>query len=249
MGRTLPAAYVIATYRPAEHHLDTADLPSGLLLRGFRIPDLQPSKKSLLEYIELRRRHAPILALVNSMQAHREIPATFDGEAAAFAVNRPEGRLQVGERYRIPGPDGNEVDATLESGTVIPQWKAASCVFFTDDQNRLIVNVPLSDDELKAFEQHPSTFFGVIDRNAGRKRPKDPLDMFDFLLDTYGKSSKEKLLEFMAGAHDLDRLRTMSRDDLANEYCARMASSLMAHRENSEPIDRTPSHPDGSSTS
>jgi hypothetical protein len=53
------------------------------------------------------------------------------------------------------------------------------------------------------------------------------LDWFDFLWETYSSSTKEKLIELMGHALDVERLKEMTREDLADEYCARMASAMM----------------------
>lgn len=84
IGKALPEAYVIATYDPDEHHLDAVDLPFGMLLWGFHIDDLKPRLKTLQQQVEICQRHAPIFALLESMQKHRRIPVTFDGEAEAL---------------------------------------------------------------------------------------------------------------------------------------------------------------------
>ena len=90
-----------------------------------------------------------------------------------------------------------------------------------------MVQIPLTEEELQAYAQHPATFFGVIDRNAGRPMVKTAIDWFNFLWETYSLSSKEKLLEFMAQAPDIERLERMSQEELATEYCTRMAGSMM----------------------
>lgn len=231
VGKVLPAAYVIATFDPDEHHLDAVNLSHGMLLWGFHIPDLKPGQKTLLQQVETRRRHAPIFALLESMQRHRQIPATFDGKAIAYLGTAPDARLQIGQRIQVPGPDGSQIEATLESGTVMSSWKAASCVVCTDAQERFIVQIALTDEELQAYTQHPATFFGIIDRNAGRPEVKTALDCFDFMWETYSLSSKEKLLEFMAQAPDIERLKRMSQQELATEYCTRMADLMMQHQE------------------
>lgn len=226
-GQKLPQAYVIVTYDPEEHHLDATDLPSGVLLWGFHLEDLHPRPKNLLQQVKIRRRHAPIFALLDSMQKHRRIPTTFDGEAEAFSGGTPKARLQVGLRMEVPGPDGAQIEATLENCVVMHKWGEAVCVVCSDDQQRFIVKIPLSDDELKAHAQHPKTFFGVIDRNAGRSCPKTGLDWFDFFWETYSNSTKEQLIEFMDHAPDIERLKEMTQEDLADEYCARMANAKM----------------------
>jgi hypothetical protein len=227
IGKTLPPAYVITTYESEEHHLDATDLPSGLLLWGFHHDDLKPGMKTLPQQVEVRRRHAPIFALLDSMQKHRHIPATFDGEAEAFLRGSPEARLQIGQRLSVPGPGGKQIDVTLESGLVMPAWKAAMCEVSSDDQQRFLVKIPLTDDELQANAQHPATFFGVIDRNAGRSSLKSALDWFNFCWESYSLTSREKLIEFMRYAPDIERLREMTQEGLATEYCTRMANSIM----------------------
>jgi hypothetical protein len=231
IGKTLPPAYVIVTFDPEEHHLDAVGLPSGMLLWGFHIPDLKPGPKTLSQQVETRRRHAPIFALMDSIQKHRQIPVTFDGEADAYMGTTHQARLKVGQRLDIPGLDGVQVKGTLENGIVIPSRKVASCVVCTDDQLRLIVDIPLTDEELQAYAQHPATFFGVIDRNAGRPMVRTALDFFNFLWEVYSHSSKETLLELMAQSPDIELLKHMSQKDLATEYCTRMAGSMMQHQE------------------
>lgn len=239
IGRTLPQAYVIATYDPAEHHLDAIDLQSGILLWGFHYEDLKPGLKTLLQQVQTRRQHAPVFALLQSMQKHRHIPATFDGEAEAFLGGSSVARLQVGQRMEVPKPDGTQVEVTLESGVVMPDRKAALCVVCSDDQQRFIVQIPLTDEELRAHEQHPETFFGVIDRNAGRPSMETGLDWFDFFWEAYAESGKEKLIELMKHAPDIKRLEGLTQDELAIEYCARMANFMMQNSATRMGVDAT----------
>jgi hypothetical protein len=52
------------------------------------------------------------------------------------------------------------------------------------------------------------------------------LDAYDFFFETYSKSSREKLLEFMAQSLDIERLRTLSHRELPEEYAAGMATAI-----------------------
>jgi hypothetical protein len=79
--------------------------------------------------------------------------------------------------------------------------------------------------ELRGYARHPETFFGVLNSGAGRKM-RDPLDFFDFSRPIYQKTPKEKLLEFMKGAPDMEELKTMSQPDLATIYVERLADHL-----------------------
>lgn len=233
IGKKLPQAYVIATYEPDEHHLDATDLPAGMLLWGFHHADLKPGMATIAQQVETTRRHAPIFGLMESMQKHRRIPSTFDGEASSFVGNLSEARLQVGQRLAVPGPDGTPMEVTLESGTVVPEWKAALCAVCSDDQQRLIVRLPLTEQELQAYSEHPATFFGVIDQNAGRSGLNTGLDWFDFFWESYSQSSKETLLELMAEQADQERLKAMTQHELATEYCTGLVNGIL-HRQDAE---------------
>lgn len=230
-AESLPEAYVIVTYDPHEHHLDAIDLTSGMLLWGFHLDDLHPGVKTLVQQVEIKRRHAPVFALLESMQKHRHIPATFDGQPDAFAGGTPVVRLQVGHRMQVPGPDGIQIEATLESGVVMPVQREAWCVVCDDEQQRFIIKLPLSDEELHAHTQHPATFFGVIDRSADRPAPKTGLDWFNFLWKTYSNTTRDQLIQFMELASDIERLKTLTQKELATEYCVRMAGVMLNQKD------------------
>jgi hypothetical protein len=57
------------------------------------------------------------------------------------------------------------------------------------------------------------------------------VDKCDFLFKTYQRSTREKLLEFLATAPDIEHLRTLGQRDLAIVYCERMARSIQLEEE------------------
>lgn len=227
VGTTLPAAYVLVTHAPEEHHLDVTHLPFNLMLWGFHVADMKPQFKSLLQEVLTRRAHVPIFALLESIENHRSIPVFFDGEADAFALNTISNRLTIGARFVLPGPDGNEVDAVLENGIVMPNQKQAGCIFIDNQGQRFMCNIPLTDDELAAYRQHPSTFFGAVDPNAGRKPLSTPLDYFNFVWEGAKDTPKDLLLDQLKGAGNITDLAKLSQYDLATQFCARMAGAMM----------------------
>lgn len=230
---TLPKAYIIVTYDPYEHHLNAIDLPSGIMLWGFHIEDLHPGARTLMEQVQIKRRHAPVFALLESMQQHRRVPVTFDGEPEALSGRASQARLQVGRRMLVPGPDGAQIEATLESGVVMSGQREAWCVVCSDVPQRSIVRIPLSDEELDAYTQHPKTFFGVIDRNAARSVPKTEMDWFNFLWESYSSTSRDRLIELLKGVPDIERLKVLDQEALATEYCARMAGVMLSQMDDS----------------
>ena len=227
IGSTLPVAYVIATFAPEEHHLDSTETPFSMLLWGFRVDDMQPGFKTLMEQVQTRRRHFPVFDLFSSMEKHRTIPMSFDGEADAFENSPSSERLQIGKRYVVPAPDGRGIEATLESGVVVLQQKQAACIFVDAGGMRFMGYIPLTDAELEAYKQHPSTFFGVLDPNAGRKSLSTPMDYFNFLWESAKDTPREALLEWLGESADIGELAALSQQDLATHYCVRMARVML----------------------
>ena len=77
-----------------------------------------------------------------------------------------------------------------------------------------------------AYKRSPGTFFSVL--RPVSKDIKTPLDAYDFFFESYSKSSREKLLEFMAQSPEIERLRTLSQRELAEEYAAGLATAMWA---------------------
>ena len=88
------------------------------------------------------------------------------------------------------------------------------------------MTVPLNDAEIAMYRRSPETFFGVV-KNVNKKISQ-PMDAYDFFYESYSRSSKEKLLEFMAGWADIEAMRSLSQQELAKRYCARMADGMWA---------------------
>jgi hypothetical protein len=67
------------------------------------------------------------------------------------------------------------------------------------------------------YRQYPDTFFGTL--MPATRRSKTPIDLYDFFFSTYQHTRKERLLEFLAGAPDLEHLKKLSQEELAKHYC------------------------------
>jgi hypothetical protein len=175
------------------------------------------------ELMKSRERHADILSLKEAAKIRHTIPATFDGTNPALAFSPDQiPRLKVGEWYRVPDQQGVEIEAQLCGGIVIEERKTAFCTYRTRMGAYFLGTNTLTDDEVQAYKLHPTTFFGIVQDNATRTATT-PVEWFDFLFETYQHSSKEKILEFLAGASDANELSKLNQRDLAITYCERMA--------------------------
>jgi hypothetical protein len=55
---------------------------------------------------------------------------------------------------------------------------------------------------------------------------KSPLEAFDFVYATYSRSRREKLLEFMAEWPQIEELRKLGQQELAEHYSAGIAAQM-----------------------
>ena len=224
-AQRLPPAYVFLTNAPWEHHLDDIDWRQFALGDGFHIDEFKLDYEfpSLRAAINGRQAHIEMHELLKSIRSHSSIPATFGGENPELAfVGSELNRLTIGNRYMVPDADGVEVEGVLASAVVMENEKVAVCAVNTDDGRGIIFRAPLSDAEFAAWKRHPDTFFGEVSRN---RRCESVLDLYDFFLETYTKTPKPKLLEFLAGAPDISQLAALDQAELATVYCERLAAN------------------------
>ena len=157
-------AYVFVTNHAFHNNLDALDAGTQMVATGFRIPfGPHIGFEHLAEYLEHRKQHEEMLALITSIGDHHEIPATFDGSISEFSFNPDleRGRLQFGRTYVVPTPDGREILGILREASVDALSKSAVCIYETEDGN-IVGSVPLNDAELGAWRRHPDTFFGEV---------------------------------------------------------------------------------------
>jgi hypothetical protein len=224
-GKPAPPAYVVVTSEPYEAFLDEPFVGLAFAAEGFKIPDFKiDSAMTLREARLARTSHREVYDLLQSMLRHRDIPITFDGEIPEFAFGESGApRLIVGQSYLIPGPDEKEVVGVLESAMVTPQDAKALGVYQLADGQRVIASCPLTQAEVAAYRRHPDTFFGTYAPTS--RQARDPLDLYDFFIEAYGKSSRDILLGLMANHPDVESLSHLPQDDLAIIYCERMTEA------------------------
>lgn len=129
----------------------------------------------------------------------------------------------IGEKYILPQDDGTELRGVLTSAIVSESEKAIVAAFHLEDGRSILTKKPITGEQLDAYKESPETFFGVH-QHVG-KNLKEPIELYEWMLETYRKTPKEKLLEFMAGRPDISELRELSQIDLAKIYCEGCALS------------------------
>lgn len=225
-GGEKPSAYVVVTNHSFHNNLNAIGSGTQVIAAGCRIPDFGPDVgfNRLKDAIESHERHKEMLALLDSMRAHYEIPSTFDGENPEFAF-APEGsppRLRFGEVYLIPDPSGKEISARLYEAIVLENEKEVIGFYRSvDGMQNMTMRTPMTDLEIAAWKRHPETFFGEV--RPLPSKAQNWLELALFFYETYKSTPREKLLEWMASSDDIEYLKTLSQADLAILYCERQA--------------------------
>jgi hypothetical protein len=225
-GDPAPPAYVVITNNP-DYYSPDSPVRRWAFVEGFKMLDfrMEAAYPTLREARKARERHIEISDLIESLRQHTWVPMTFDADIPELAFGEAHPRLQIGDRYTIPGRDGTHVVATLVAAHVFKQRKKAVGIYVTESGENLLAECPMTDDELAGYERHPDTFFGKFDPSV---RPiNEPLKLYDWFHDRYCNLPKPELLELMKDAPDIDQLQQLSQREIAEEYCERLVYSIV----------------------
>lgn len=226
-GGPAPEAYVCITNMNDQYALDTSALAMMILFCGFKLHDFMGSEfSSLREAARARERHWPMFQLFKSIEEHREIPQTFGGELPSEVfVSNPQPRLQVGQFYVVPEPDGVEVNAKLTHALV--ENNRANCMFHDPATDKIWMGTfDMTAAELADYAMYPDTYFGVYQRQ--NRTAESPMELFDFFVDGYRDTPKERLIELLTSYPDQEGLLDMSQMELVELLAERYAMSILA---------------------
>lgn len=221
---TMPSAYVIVTNHAFHNNLTAIGSGTQVIAAGYRIPDFGPGVgfSGFKAFLEWKKLHQEMLGLLDSMKTHYEIPSTFDGQIPELAFNASSELppLRFGQWYPVPTDDGRQVPGRLYEAAVMEHKKLVHGVYETSDGRHIMATSPMTDAELAAWKRYPDTFFGEV-RHVGRKA-ENWLELCEFAYESYKDTPRDKLLEWMKDAFDIENLRTLSQEDLAIVYCERL---------------------------
>lgn len=186
-----PPAYVCLTNISDHYFPESHQIHRVAAFYGFKISDFMGRAfPSIRAALRAREKHIEMFDLMQSIEKHSHIPSTFDGELPSVTFS--DGQLscmQIGQVYLVPGPYGQEAPARLTSATI----DISSGQMILGYDNGWIGEAPMSQAELDDYKEFPATFFGSHLQQG--KQTKTPLELFDFMHESYRNTSKEELLE------------------------------------------------------
>jgi hypothetical protein len=218
-------AYVFVTNLSFHRDISSTGLSRQALAYGLGIADFsKPARRTLTEIYKLKQKHIDAHEIMDGLESYPVFPDTFEGGLRSDASNQ---NIKIGETYLFtdigepPGTVGTVTTAIVNEA----EAKAMVAISTTDGKN-LIIAQPMSADQMADYKRHPDVFFGEESRNGGNI--DDPYLMFEWLLKSYSKTPKERLLKIMVGSSDIERLKLMTQEDLALTYCERMVFNFLS---------------------
>ncbi|MDD3182746.1 MAG: SEC-C domain-containing protein [Alphaproteobacteria bacterium] len=219
-------AYVFVTNIPFHRTLESEHQGHAILAHGFGIADFaRPGAYRLSEKYRRKQKHIDAHDILEAFRKYPQIPPTFDGNLPSNTYGKPYDRLIIGETYHFNDIGENGIIGMVTSACVLENEKTIYCSVSTADGKSCMLRQPMSDEALSDYKAHPESFFGKI-QHVGRNT-EDPYELFEFFMESYQATPKDRLLEFMRDAYDFSALQQMEQSDLAMEYCERCVVSIV----------------------
>jgi hypothetical protein len=223
------SAYVIITNMCYHRALQSDQRSQAILAHGLGNDLWLPGPRRLSDIYRRKQKHIDIHNLIEACQKYPQIPTTFDGSLPSEALGKGS-PVKIGESYFFDCIGEKGQLGTITTATVSESDKQVYCTVTTEDGVIHILNEPISDEALADYKAHREAFFGAIQPVGGRA--DNVYELFEFLLNGYKTATKEKLLELMKDAPDIENLRQMDQMDLAIEYSERCAATVPNLRKN-----------------
>lgn len=222
-------AYVFLTNVPFHRALDSEHSGKVIMAYGLGIPDFSKSGHYRLpEIYQRKQKHIDAHNIVEAFGKYPQLPSTFDGTLPSEAFNKTSQRVLIGETYLFEDIGKSGVIGTVTAATVSANEKEIYFAITTEDGKSQILTRPMTEDELIDYKNHPEAFLGKIQRPP--KKTEEPYDLFEFFVDSYRETPKERLLEFMKDAPDFDALIKMQQFDLVLECCERWVATAVNNK-------------------
>ena len=217
-------AYVFVTNFPFHWHLEEAPSTMGLAF-GLGIRDFgKGGEYSLSEMWKMKQKHIDAYNLVEAVKSYPQIPTTFDGELPLCPEDM-RNRIQVGERYFFQDIGEKGVVGEVTSATVSEREKKMCIAISSVDGQNHIVEREMSNEELEVYRDHKEGFFGVPQRQG--KQIDDPYELFEWLMDGYKDTAREKLLQMSRGRSDFPQLEKLDDTDIRLALCESWTATLV----------------------
>lgn len=221
-------AYIFATNSPQFINDDVQDTPQFAVLEGFMMPDFPRSGSavSLEDGFTRMDRHRDATWVFECLSEIQRVPQTFDGSVPELSQTTDLSRqsLQIGHPIEIEFPDQSNLRGTLAQITAAGD--TAWVVVEQGEGKHAIATLPLTAEEATAAGMYGDAVFG---RPEKKRKPTDTIfQMYDWLLDTFGKYDREALLLQISGHPMLSEFAMLAVPELRIRVAREVAKQIHA---------------------
>lgn len=225
-------AYVFVTNMPFHRELNEEARGHSVLAHGLKIPDFgKPGQYQLSEIWRQKQKHIDAHNIMEAIKSYPKIPNTFNG-SLPLSKHEADNRLEIGQTYFFENVGEKGVLGEVVEATISEEAKIMHIVVKTEDGQHQIRVRDITDEELATYKQHPDAYFGVIRPTS--KRRNDPYELFEWFVDSYKNTPKEKLLEFCSDYPEAKSLTELNHEDLLLTICERWTASAVATSSNQQ---------------
>ena len=210
-------AYLFITNLPFHRHLEVEQPAKTALAYGLGIPDFsKPGKYGLSQAWKNKQKHIDGYNIMSALEKYPHIPSTFDG---SLPLDPEDGhsRLLIGERYFFEDIGEGGVVAEVTSATVSEADKKMFIAIHTVDGEGHVITREMSDRELEVYQAHKEGYFGIV-QPVGKKI-KDPVELFEWIMESYKDTPREKLLALCDGHPNLSELGELDDTEIRLALC------------------------------
>ena len=219
-------AYVFVTNMAFHWSLNSPTSGSEALAHGLGIPDFgKPGKIRLSDWYKQKQKHIDAHCVLDALRTYPQIPDTLTGQPASdvYAASSSD-RIKVGETYFFEDVGDDGLVGKLGSVAVLENEKKAYLSFNSNDGQGVILTRELSDIELADYRKYGDAYFGET-KNRHHKC-KDIFELYEFLIGSYKKTPKERLLELAKDHPEIESLRGLDQPELVLQVCEGWAASI-----------------------
>jgi len=225
-------AYVFVTNMPFHRVLNEEARGHSVLAHGLGMPDFsKPGQYRLSEIWRQKQKHIDAHNIMEAFKSYPKIPTTFDG-SLPLSKHAAENRLEIGQTYFFEDVGDRGALGEVTTATILEREKKMYIGILTEEGKGQILARNITDEELANYQEHPDAYFGVI--HPASKRRDDPYELFEWMVDCYKNTPKEKLLEFCKDHPDANSLAELDHEDLVLAICEGWTASAVATERNKE---------------
>ncbi len=200
-------AYVFVTNFPFHWHLEEENPTKMILAYGLGIRDFgKPGKYQLSDMWKNKKKHIDGYNILDSLRKYPQIPVTFDGDLPLYAEDK-DNRIQIGESYFFENIGDGGVVAEVTSATISESEMKMYIAIHTRDGQAHIITRDMNERELEVYQAHKDVFFGIVQRQG--KEIDDVYELFEWLMDSYKDTPRERLLEMCREYTDSQQLQKL----------------------------------------